>query len=93
MKGTLKMLKLPFVNHFDWDKHYFNQDELNLQQTEELFKEIDDYLWSTCDKSEYKSYRFRKRKLKVKKGLLTYKRRICTHYNKKKHKKLNTYLY
>ncbi|BDT04597.1 Mbov_0401 family ICE element transposase-like protein [Spiroplasma ixodetis] len=38
------------------------------------------------DKSEYKSYRFRKRKLKAKKGLLTYKRRICTHYNKKTQK-------
>ncbi|WP_281749332.1 hypothetical protein [Spiroplasma ixodetis] len=67
MKGTLKMFILPFVNHFDWDKHNFNQDELNLQQTEELFKKIDDYLWNACDKSVYKSYRFRKRKLKTKK--------------------------
>ncbi len=81
------MLTLPFPNHFDWDKHYFNQDELNLQQTEELFKKIDDYLWNTCNKSLYKSYRFRKRKLKTKKGLLNYKRRICTYYNPKTQKK------
>lgn len=77
------MFILPFANHFDWDKHDFNQDELSLKQTEELFKKIDDFLWNTCDKSKYKSYRFRKRKLKAKKGLLTYKRRICTYYNPK----------
>ncbi|BDT04966.1 Mbov_0401 family ICE element transposase-like protein [Spiroplasma ixodetis] len=81
------MFILPFANHFDWDKHDFNQDELSLKQTEELFTKIDDYLWSICDKSEYKSYRFRKRKLKAKKGLLNYKRRICTHYNPKTQKK------
>ncbi|WP_342257670.1 Mbov_0401 family ICE element transposase-like protein [Spiroplasma endosymbiont of Nomada ruficornis] len=80
------MFILPFANHFDWDKHDFNQDELSLKQTEELFAKIDDYLWSICDKSEYKSYRFRQRKLKAKKGLLTYKRRICTHYNTKTQK-------
>lgn len=32
------MFILPFANHFDWDKHDFNQDELSLKQTEELFK-------------------------------------------------------
>ncbi|WP_339047752.1 UPF0236 family transposase-like protein [Spiroplasma endosymbiont of Colias croceus] len=81
------MFILPFPNLFDWDKHDFNQDELSLKQTEELFAKIDDYLWSICDKSEYKSYRFRKRRLKAKKGLLNYKRRICTHYNPKTQKK------
>ncbi|WP_338957855.1 hypothetical protein [Spiroplasma endosymbiont of Tiphia femorata] len=80
------MFILPFANHFDWDKHDFNQDELSLKQTEELFAKIDDYLWSICDKSEYKSYRFRQRKLKAKKGLLTYKRRICIYYNTKTQK-------
>ncbi|WP_375317066.1 Mbov_0401 family ICE element transposase-like protein [Spiroplasma endosymbiont of Virgichneumon dumeticola] len=77
------MLSLPFQNHFDWDKHHFNQDELNLKQTEELFKKIDDQLWNECDKSIYTPYRFRQRKLKSKKGLLTYKRRICVYYNQK----------
>ncbi|WP_375317499.1 hypothetical protein [Spiroplasma endosymbiont of Virgichneumon dumeticola] len=80
------MLSLPFQNHFDWDKHHFNQDELNLKQTEELFKKIDDQLWNECDKSIYKPYRFRQRKLKSKKGLLTYKRRICVYYNSKTQK-------
>ncbi len=23
--------------HFNWEQHYFNQDELNLKQTKELF--------------------------------------------------------
>ncbi|WP_339047308.1 hypothetical protein [Spiroplasma endosymbiont of Colias croceus] len=46
------MFILPFPNLFDWDKHDFNQDELSLKQTEELFAKIDDYLWSICDKSE-----------------------------------------
>ncbi|WJG69456.1 Mbov_0401 family ICE element transposase-like protein [Spiroplasma ixodetis] len=80
------MLRLPFPNHFDWDKHYFNQDELNLKQTEELFAKIDEQLWNECDKSVYKPCRFRKRKLKTKKGLLIYKRRICTYYNPKTQK-------
>ncbi|WP_338979164.1 Mbov_0401 family ICE element transposase-like protein [Spiroplasma endosymbiont of Panzeria rudis] len=80
------MLTLPFPNHFDWDKHDFNQDELSLKQTEELFTKIDEQLWNECDKSKYKSYRFRQRKLKEKKGLLTYKRRICTYYNPKTQK-------
>ncbi|WP_286642246.1 hypothetical protein [Spiroplasma ixodetis] len=62
------MLRLPFPNHFDWDKHYFNQDELNLKQTEELFAKIDEQLWNECDKSVYKPCRFRKRKLKTKKA-------------------------
>ncbi|WP_458258244.1 hypothetical protein [Spiroplasma endosymbiont of Dactylopius coccus] len=60
------MLKLPFLNLFDWDKHDFNQDELSLKQTEELFAKIDEQLWNECDKSVYKSYRFRERKLKEK---------------------------
>ncbi len=58
---------LLFQNHFNWEQHYFNQDELNLKQTQELFKQIDDKLWNECDKSIYKPYRFRKRKLKTKK--------------------------
>ncbi|MBP1526255.1 MAG: UPF0236 family protein, partial [Spiroplasma ixodetis] len=65
----------------------FNQDELSLKQTEELFAKIDEQLWNECNKSEYKSYRFRQRKLKAKKGLLTYKRRICIYYNPKTQKK------
>lgn len=72
--------------HFNWEQHYFNQDELNLKQTEELFKQIDDKLWNECDKSIYKPCKFRKRKLKGKKGLLTYKRRICVYYNEKTQK-------
>ncbi|WP_395473462.1 UPF0236 family transposase-like protein [Spiroplasma endosymbiont of Nomada rufipes] len=80
------MLILPFPNHFDWEKHDFNQDELSLKQTEELFAKIDEQLWNECNKSVYKSYRFRKRKLKAKKGLLNYKRRICTYYNIEKQK-------
>ncbi|WP_339047997.1 hypothetical protein [Spiroplasma endosymbiont of Colias croceus] len=64
------MFILPFPNLFDWDKHDFNQDELSLKQTEELFAKNDDYLWSICDKSEYKSYRFRKRRLKAKKRFI-----------------------
>ncbi|WP_425376586.1 hypothetical protein [Spiroplasma endosymbiont of Aleiodes alternator] len=80
------MLKLPFPNLFDWDKHDFNQDELSLKQTEELFAKIDEQLWNECDKFVYKSYRFRKRKLKAKKRLLNYKRRICTYYNIEKQK-------
>ncbi|WP_338974899.1 hypothetical protein [Spiroplasma endosymbiont of Tricholauxania praeusta] len=36
------MFILPFVNHFDWDKHYYNQNELNLQQTEELLSLFSD---------------------------------------------------
>lgn len=77
---------LLFQNHFNWDQHYFNQDELNLKQTQKLFKQIDDKLWNECDKSIYKPCKFRKRKLKTKKGLLTYKRRICTYYNPKTQK-------
>ncbi len=77
---------LLFQNHFNWEQHYFNQDELNLKQTQELFKQIDDKLWNECDKSIYKPYRFRKRKLKTKKGLLTYKRRICIYYNQETQK-------
>ncbi len=72
--------------HFNWEQHYFNQDELNLKQTEELFAKIDEQLWNECDKSIYKSYKFRKRKLKAKKGLLTYKRRICKYYNQETQK-------
>lgn len=72
--------------HFNWEQHYFNQDELNLKQTKELFAKIDEKLWNECDKSIYKSYKFRKRKLKSKKGLLTYKRRICVYYNEKTQK-------
>ncbi len=72
--------------HFNWEQHYFNQDELNLKQTKELFAKIDEKLWNECDKSIYKSYKFRKRKLKSKKGLLIYKRRICVYYNEKTQK-------
>ncbi|WP_425380809.1 Mbov_0401 family ICE element transposase-like protein [Spiroplasma endosymbiont of Polydrusus pterygomalis] len=77
---------LLFQNHFKWEQHYFNQDELNLKQTQEFFKQIDDKLWNECDKSIYKPCKFRKRKLKTKKGLLIYKRRIYTYYNKKTQK-------